>query len=183
MKLFSPGAWLPVLALAAAGTTGVAQIERLTLDQMVLKTDDAIVGTITKSVVFRVDHPVDGPELYFTTITVRGNSLTDGKAQEVEVTFPGGFVNETDGVWNSEAPSADELKIGNRVVAFHKWLDNMGGDVSAHALYASHGGLYRVVKSRKGEVVLGKGVGYAVPSNIELAKLDGEITKLAKKLK
>ena len=183
MKLISPRAWLPVLALAAASAVGVAQIERLTLDQMVQKTDDAIVGTIIKSKVFRVDHPIDGPELYFTTLTVHGNSMTDGKSKEVEVTFAGGFVSETEGVWNSEAPSADEIKIGNRVVAFHKWLDNMGGDVSAHVLYASHGGLFRVVSTRKGEVVLGKGAGYAISGNFELEQLDAEITKLAKQLK
>jgi hypothetical protein len=183
MKLSSPRVWLSALALVAAGTVGSAQIERLTLDQMVLKTDDATVGTIVKSKVFRVDHPIDGPELYFTTLTVRGSSMTDGKPREIEVTFPGGFINENEGVWNSEAPSADEIRIGNRVVTFHKWLDDMGGDVSAHALYASHGGLYRVVKSSKGDIVLGKGEGYAVPANIELKKLDDQITKLAEQLK
>jgi len=182
MKLLSPRVWLPALALAAAGAVGSAQIERLTLDQMVQKTDDGTLGTIVKSkVLFRVDDPVDGPELYFTTLTIRGNSLTDSAPVEVEVTFPGGFINETEGVWNSEAPSADEIKIGNRVVAFHKWVDNMGGGVSANVLYASHGGLYRVVESRKGDVVLGKGEGYAISSNVQVQKLDDQVTALAEK--
>jgi len=167
------------LALAAAGTVGLAQIERLTLDQMVQKTDNAVAGTIVKSKVFRVDHPIDGPELYYTTLTLRGRSLLDSKPLEVDVTFPGGFISETEGVWNSEAPSADEIKLGNEVVAFYGWTDNMGGDVAANALWASHGGLYRIAKSRKGEVVLGKGQGYAVSSNIELTKLDTQITQLA----
>ena len=183
MKLSSPRAWLPALALVAAGAVGSAQIERLTLDQMVQKTDDGTLGTIVKSKVFRVDHPVDGPELYFTTITIQGKSLTDSAPVELDVTFPGGFISETEGVWNSEAPSADEIKVGNRVVAFHKWLDNMGGDVSANALYASHGGLYRVVESRKGDVVLGKGEGYAIASNIKVQQLDDQVSELAKKFK
>ena len=172
-----------LLALGATGLAGLAQIERLTLDQMVQKTDDGTLGTIVKSKVFRVDDPVDGPELYFTTLTIRGNSLTDSAPVEVEVTFPGGFINETEGVWNSEAPSADEIKIGNRVVAFHKWVDNMGGGVSANVLYASHGGLYRVVESRKGDVVLGKGEGYAISSNVQVQKLDDQVTALAEKFK
>jgi hypothetical protein len=180
MKHFSP--WLGALALVAAGATGLAQIQRLTLDQMVQATDDAIVGTIVKSKVFRVDHPVDGPELYFTTLTIQGSSLSDGRDHYVDVTFAGGFIDEHEGVWNSEAPSADEIRIGNRVVAFYGWLDNMGGDVAGNALWASHGGLYQVAGGATQPVVLGKGAGYAVSSNWELAKLDQEITRLTKLL-
>jgi hypothetical protein len=179
MRLTSPRVWLPALALAAAGTVGLAQIERLTLDQMVQKTDNAVAGKIVKSKVFRVDHPIDGPELYYTTLTIRGRSLVNNKPLEVDVTFPGGFISETEGVWNSEAPTADEIKIGNEVVAFYGWTNNMGGDVAANVLWASHGGIYRIAKSRKGEVVLGKGLGYAISSNVEMKKLDSEITQLA----
>ena len=181
MKTLSP--WLGALALLAGSAVGLAQIQRLTLDQMVQKTDGAIVGTIVKHKVFRVDHPVDGPELYYTTLTLQGNSLDDGREQQVEVTFPGGFVNENEGVWNSEAPTADEIRIGNRVVAFYGWVDNMGGDVAGHALWASHGGLYQVAGSAAKQVVLGKGEGYAISSNWELDKLDQEITRLTKLLK
>jgi hypothetical protein len=183
MKRFSPTVWLPALALVAVGSVGLAQIERLTLDQMVQKTDNAVAGEIVKHKVFRVDHPIDGLELYFTTLTLRGRSLVDSKPLEVDVTFPGGFINETEGVWNSEAPTADEIKIGNEVVAFYGWVDNMGGDVAANALWASHGGIYRIAKSRKGDVVLGKGVGYAISSNVKMKDLDAEITALAAKHK
>jgi len=179
MKPLSPRTWLPALALAAAGTVGWAQIERLTLEQMVHKTDNAVAGTIVKSKAFRVDHPVDGPELYFTTLTIQGRSLVDSQPLTVDVTFPGGFVSETEGVWNSEAPTADEIKLGNHVVAFYGWIDNMGGDVAANALWASHGGLYRVARSRKGEVVLGKGLGYAIASNLQMEQLDADVTKYA----
>jgi hypothetical protein len=176
-------AWLAAPALLATGTLGLAQIERLTLDQMVLKTDDAVAGTITQSKVFRVDHPVDGPELFFTTLTIQGRSLTDGAQETVNVTFPGGFVSPEEGVWNSEAPTADEIRIGNQVVAFYKWVDDMGGDVAANVLYASHGGLYRVASSKSGQIVLGKGEGYAVPSNVDLAALGADVSRIAGQVK
>jgi hypothetical protein len=177
MKTLHP--WLSAIAVMAAATVGLGQIERLSLDQMVQKTDGAIVGTIVNSKVFRVDDPIDGPELYFTSLTIQGHSLVDGRELEVQVTFPGGFINENEGVWNSEAPTADEIRVGNRVVAFYGWIDNMGGGVAGHALWASHGGLYRVAQTGKREVVLGRGEGYAVASNWDLPKLDREVRRLA----
>lgn len=184
MKLSSlRGLSMAALALVAAGALGVAQIERLDLDQMVAKTDNSIVGQITAKKVFRIDHPVDGPELYYTTLTVRGRSLVDGKLITVPVTYPGGFINPEEGVYNSEAPSDAETRIGNEVVLFYKWTDNMGGDVAGNALYASHGGIYRVAKSGSEYVTLGKGEGYAISKNWKLKALDAEITRLDDQLK
>jgi hypothetical protein len=170
---------LTTAALAVGALLGTAQIERLNLDQMVAKTDDALIGKITKSEVIRIDHPVDGPELYYTHLTVEGRSLETGQEKTVVVTFPGGFIDDEHGVWNSEAPSADDIKIGNRVVSFYKWSDNMGGDLAGNALYASHGGLFRTVEGRKGTVVLGRGDGYAIPHNTQLSTLDAQITAIA----
>ncbi|MCZ6782521.1 MAG: hypothetical protein O7G30_04340, partial [Proteobacteria bacterium] len=56
-------------ALAGFLPLALAQIERLTLEQMVSKTDNAVVAEIVGKRVFVVDHPIDGPELYFTTLT------------------------------------------------------------------------------------------------------------------
>ena len=167
-------------ALLAVGV-GSAQIERLDLPAMVAKTDNAVYAEITHKRVFRVDHPVDGPELYFTTLTLSGRSLRDGNALSVDVTFPGGFISETEGVHNSEAPSADDQKVGNRVVAFYKWTANMGGDVRGNALYASHGGLFRTLEGPKGvPMVLGRGDGYAVASNLRLDELETAVRTLVK---
>ena len=170
---------LGVLALIFAGLSGQAQIERLSLEQMVQKTDDALFAEITSKEVIRIDHPTDGPELYFTHLTLEGTSLSTGEAQTIVVTFPGGFVNETDGVWNSEAPSADDSKIGNQVVAFYKHIDNAGGDLACNFLYASHGGLFRTVDSPAGTVVMGRGDGYAIQNNTRLNALDTAITTIA----
>lgn len=168
------------LALALAALTaslGWAQIERLDLGQMVAKTDNAIAGRIIAAQAFRTDGQVAA--LYFTRLTIEGRSLVNDQLLTVDVVYPGGFVTPTEGVFNSEAPSADDVKVGNQVVAFYKWSDNMGNGVAANALYASHGGLYRVLRSRGVQTVLGRGEGYALSNNWELSALDSEITALA----
>ena len=163
------------LACVTAGL-GWSQIERLDLGQMVAKTDNAVSGRIIAAQAFRSDGDVDA--LYFTRLTIAGISLVNDQPLTVDVVFPGGFVTPTEGVFNSEAPSADDVKVGNQVVAFYKWSDNMGNGVAANALYASHGGLYRVLNARAGQVVLGRGDGYALSTNWQLNELDAEITRL-----
>lgn len=183
MRLSSPRPLLALAALVAAGSLAWAQVERLNLAQMVSRTDNAVDGTIVERRVFRVDDPVDGPELYFTTLKIQGKSLADDAPVTIDVTFAGGFVSPTEGTYNSEAPSADEIKVGNRVVAFYKHVDNMGGRVAANALYASHGGLYRVAELKSGSVVLGRGDGYAVSTNQRVADLRTSVRTLAKQPK
>lgn len=169
-----------VATLFTAAAIGTAQIERLDLPTMLQKADDAVVGTITHSEVIRIDHPVDGPELYYTHITIEGRSLSTGEDVSKVVTFHGGFIDDENGVYNSESPSADDVRMGSDVVAFYSWTDNMGGDLAANALYAGHGGVYRTVKGRKGTVVLGRGEGYAVSKNILLADLDSEVSRITR---
>jgi hypothetical protein len=166
--------------LALLATLGSAQIERLDLGQMVQRTDSAVRGRIVATEVVRVDHPTDGPELFFTHLQVEGVSLYTGQPVTTTVTFAGGFITPDNGVHNSEAPGADEVLVGNEVIVFSKWSDNMGGDVASNALYASHGGIYQVVKSRKGEVALGKGDGYAIAANVTVSDLESKISALLK---
>ena len=169
-----------VAALSLAATAAWAQIERLDLAQMVAKTDNCVIGKITAREVIRVDHPIDGPKLYFTHLMIEGRSLYTGNPISVPVTFAGGFITPDNGVWNSEAPKADDVKIGNEVVVFYKWIDNMGGDVAANAIYAAHGGLYRVSNGRNGKVVFGQGDGYAISNNVAVADLESSIKALRK---
>lgn len=180
MKTRLTSVFLATIALALASSLARAEIERLTLPQMVAKTDNVIYGTITAKKVIRIDHPKDGPELYFTSLTIEGKSLRDDKPLTVTVWFGGGFIDATHGVWNSEAPKTDDQKIGNRVVAFYKWADNLGGDLSGNALYAWHGGLYRTFEAPKGVIVQGRGAAYAVSQNLTLADLRAQISALAK---
>ena len=174
---------IPTLALAgiaglALSQAGVAQIERLTLPEIVERSDNAVVAEVVHRRVFRVDHPADGSELYFTTLTLAGTSLADGTPITVDVTYPGGFLEGERGVHNSEAPSADDVALGNVVVAFYRWSNNLGGGVAANALYAAHGGLYRTVEGPTGTVVLGRGDGYALGPNRSLAHLETAVRSL-----
>ena len=68
---------LASLAFALCLTAGraEAQVERLSLEQMIARTDDAVYGTITEKHVIRIDHKRDGPDLYFTSLTIEGKSL------------------------------------------------------------------------------------------------------------
>lgn len=170
--LLAGAAALPLLA-----SGGTAQIQRLDLAQMLELADDAVAGSIVHREVFRVDHPVDGPEMYFTTLHVRGTSLATGEPATVAVTFHGGFIDDENGVYNSEAPSADETRLGRNVVAFYHWTDNMGADVAANALVAAHGGLYTTFGGDEA-VVQGRGDGYAVPQNVPLHELRARVQSI-----
>lgn len=170
---------LVACGVALSGTPTTAKIKAITLEGMCRMMDDAVVGTIVHSHSFRVDHPVDGPELYYTTLTVAGRSLVNGQEKTTDVTFLGGFIDETNGTFNSESPSMQETQIGNEVVVFHMWSDNIGGDVACNVLIGGHGGLFPVVNNREGQkVVLGRGAGYPVSSNVPLNDLDRNITKI-----
>ncbi len=171
---------LAALSLTAAATIGMAQIKSMNLEEMVELADDSIHGQIVNHHVFRVDDPIDGPELYFTTLTIEGTSMTSGDLMTVDVTFHGGFISDTEGVYNSEAPSKDDILVGTPVVAFYRWQDNMGGGIAANALSAAHGGLFRTIGGGDVEVVLGKGEGYAVDHNIMITDLSSAVERINK---
>jgi hypothetical protein len=162
---------LTAVALTFAAAAG-ASIERLTLRQMIGKADAGLVGEITAREVIAVPLDVDGEELTFTILTITGHDLVSGDERTVQVSYPGGVLPGGRGGYNSEAPNQDDVKLGNRIVAFYKWSDNMGGGYASHALYASHGGLFRTFTDKRGRVVVqGRGTGYAVPNNVRLGDL------------
>jgi hypothetical protein len=167
------------LLVTGLGLAPRAQIKALTLDEMVLTADQAVSGQIVSSRVFRVDSKQAGSELYYTTLTIQGAGLYDSRPLSVDVTFRGGFINATEGVFNSEAPAADDVKVGRHVVAFYRWSDDMGGSVPGNTLVAAHGGLYRVVEGPRGATVLGRGEGYAVRANLRVEQLRSGVRLLA----
>ncbi|MFO1008691.1 MAG: hypothetical protein U1F29_01355 [Planctomycetota bacterium] len=166
--------------LCAFAPSARASIERLDLAAIVVKSDGAIEGTITRSRVVRIDDAKDGPELYFTLLTIEGRSLADGTPRTVEVFFAGGFVDARHGVFNSEAPAADDVRLGNKIVAFYKHTDNAGGGMAGNALYAAHGGLYRAFDAAQGAIVQGRGDGYALVENVRLDALRAQVAELAR---
>ncbi len=161
--------------VAGIGTYGEAQILKVDLGQMVASTDGAVFGTITSQETIRIDHPIDGPELYYTTLTIKGKDLATNSPKTISVSFPGGFIDAEQGVYNSEAPADDVIAVGKQVVAFHLWSDNMGGDFASNALFASHGGVYSTFETKGNVIVQGRGDGYAIPTNVHLARLQGNI--------
>ena len=177
LSKFGLAALIP-LAIMTAATQSIAQIKAYTLPEMTAEADNLLFGQITGSRVFVVNHEIDGPDLYFTTITVEGNSLVDDAAMTVDVTFNGGFIDEDHGVYNSEAPAADDVKLGNNVALFYKWSNNLGGDVKGNGLVAMHGGLFRTVNGRQGPIILGRGAGYAIDNNISMSNLKLAVRKL-----
>jgi hypothetical protein len=170
-----------LLSLTILGLTaglGLAQIKKYTLDEMVAEMDNAVYGEIVARHVTRIDDPIDGPELFFTTLTIQGRSLKDNAPLTVDVAYHGGFVSDEEGVYNSEAPAEDDVKLGNQVVVFYSWSDNMGGGFASNALMAAHGGLYRTLQGPTSPMVLGRGEGYAVRRNIRMGDLDAEVTRI-----
>ena len=170
--------FLSLCLVGALSAVSLAQIKSFTLEEMVQTADDAVYGQIVGSRVFSVDHSVDGKDLFFTVLTIEGRGMSDGRPLTIDVITPGGFLDATTGVFNSEAPSADDIKVGKRVVAFYRWADDMGGGVAGNALVAAHGGLYRTVEGPRGAAVLGRGEGYAVSANLRLNHLESAVAQL-----
>ncbi len=169
---------LAALALGTAASLGPAQIKELTLPEMVAEADGAVYGEIVASQVFRRPSPEEEMVYYFTTVTIEGRTLGDGTATTIDVTWNGGFLDAENGYSNSEAPIPDDVKIGNRVIAFYDWVDNLGGGVSANTLVALHGGLYRTTDGGKQPVALGRGAGYCIDKNIAVQDLETAVSRL-----
>jgi hypothetical protein len=161
------------LALALGGAIGQAQIKRLSLAEMTTETDNAVLGTVVASHVIDLGNEIDGFGLYYTVFTLEGESLYTGRKTTVDVVTRGGWIDRDAGIgcWDSEAPQAEEIAIGKKVVAYYKWVDNIGRGVGANILYASHGSLFRTAKSPGGLVVLGRGEGYAIDKNMKVSSL------------
>ena len=150
-----------------------AQIERLDLRALIARTDGALDGVVLARDVIRV-RGAEGEPLYFTRLTVRGRPLgsgSEGGERTLVLHYPGGVLPDGQGAWNSEAPAADDVALGNRVVVFHRWSSDLGGGLAGEVLFASHGGLYRTVEGPTGPVVLGRGPGYALVANRRMSSL------------
>jgi len=165
------------LLAALLGVAAPAQIKQFTLEEITQVADNSVYGEIVAARVFRSDGPQE-PNFYFTRLTIEGRSMADGRPMTVDVLFHGGFIDENHGVFNSEAPSADDVRVGKRVVAFYKWADDMGGGVRGNALVAAHGGLFRTVEGPRGTAVLGRGEGYAIKKNLRMEHLETAVADL-----
>jgi hypothetical protein len=173
-----PSLGLTALLLGSLGAAAAAQIKSLTLPDIVQIADEAVYGQIVSSRVIRAASETGQLDLFYTVLTIEGRALSDARPITVDVVFRGGFVSDTEGVFNSEAPAADDVRVGNRIVAFYRWTDDMGGHVPANALVAAHGGLYRTLDGPRGPAVLGRGEGYAIAANVRLSQLATSLERL-----
>lgn len=166
--------------VALLGAVGSSAILELTLDEIVDQSDRAVYGEITERTVHKVVTPESTD--YYTTLTIEGREVGTEDLITVDVSYNGGFLNDQEGVWNSEAPSDSETQVGQSVVLFYKWMPEFTGG-AMNALYNAHGGLYRTDVGPAGTVVLGRGTGYAIDRNLSLTNLDREITSIRSKRK
>lgn len=153
------------LALIQAGR---ACIEELDLPQMVAKTDAAVRGEITGVRTVRYV-PQGDDRLIYTLVTVEGTDLYTGQPRTLEAAFLGGTY-QGDSMMVTSMPAPDEYRLGNDVVVFSAPVEGWGPEAD-RCVYAAMGGIFRVMDGRKGEVVLGKGEGFAVENNVLLAEL------------
>jgi len=181
MKKLSSLSFAALLLGGLAALPSEAAIEALDLPTMLTRVDQAVQGKVVDRQVFRVDHPAQG-RMFFTTITIEGTSLVDGKALTVPVTFLGGFVSPAEGTRVSEMPADHVTQVGKEIVAFYRWSDDMGYGVGANALFAAHGGVYTVVEKGSKEIVLGRGAGYAIEANTTVAELRPRVQEIAAEL-
>ncbi len=175
----------PLLASAACGLAlvggALACIEALTLNEMVAKTDACVRGTITEVTTTRSTIDDTDWARIFTVVTIEGEDLYTGQPRTLEMAFMGGtHQGETELV--SSMPPVADYRVGSNVIAFSAPIDSWGSNVD-RCLFATYGGLYREVQTRKGAVVLGKGKDFAIENNMRIADLKTAFAKIQKSQK
>ncbi len=168
MKIPHLAASAAVALLVASGAA--ACIEALDLNEMVARTDACVRGTVTE--VHSVRTSLDGDPIsdarICTVVTVEGEDLYTGQHARYEMSFLGGtYEGETQVV--TSMPAASDYRVGNSVIAFTAPIEGWGR--VERVLYATYGGIYREVDTRKGPVILGRGKDFAIEKNMTLAQL------------
>lgn len=139
---------------------------------MLERADSAVIGSVIEK---RVWHgPLQGfdAEPEFTTLIVRGDDLIAGGQVDREITYLG---SESRPV--SDMPAESETRVGTRVVAFSKSVGAWGGRASQRSLIAAQGGVFRVEAGPKGDVVMGKGEGFAVSETVFASELRTRVAR------
>lgn len=193
-------------ARGSAQGTAPSAAERLNPLLGLVRRSDAIVeGRIESAVAFSLD-PGDGAPMVLTEVVVRGRRLggtavapdasdrTDRAADDAAAptTEPalhtflvhGGLLEDgLGGSFVPDAPARHELRVGRGVVAFcanaHARMAS-GPDLDGVMPIGGRAGLFNTFVARSGEVIVqGRGLGSAIPVNIRLHDLVGQIARLA----
>ena len=164
-------------ALAVCASAAIADVLSLDLRTMVQRYADlAVAGTI-QSVTYSEIPLDDGSPAAYTNLRVKGENLYTREPQEVVASFVGGFL-DGERIFSAEEPTAAETQVGRKVVVFTAPWPSRFGNAPARCLVAQHGGIFLVQPGPQGEIVLGKGEGYAVPRNVRLADLRAQAAGL-----
>lgn len=162
--------------LLFGGAAAFADVMALDLKTMVQKhADVAVVGTI-EAVTYSEFPLDDGSPAGYTNLLVKGENLYTGKPETVTASFVGGFI-DGQRVYSAEEPSAAEVRVGRRVVVFTATWPSKG-NAPPRCLVAQHAGIFSVQPGPQGEVVLGKGEGFAIDRNVLLASLKAQAAEL-----
>jgi len=163
---------LGVLAMPAAAAPSIVKVD---LPQMVERVDGAVAGRIVEAWTTWQEPPNTIARVY-THLRIVGEDLFTGKETVRIVSYFGG-VHQGYDQRHPDMPNPEDVRVGHRVVVFHKWSPTMGG-VGMEGIYASFGGIFRVEAGPKGEVVIGRGEGFAVDRSASLAELRGRVATL-----
>jgi hypothetical protein len=161
-----------LVAACLLAPLALASIESLNLGQMLGRSDSAVLGAVTHKATWSGPLEGFGEDPEFTTITVAGEELRTGKSVTREVTYLGSDAKPV-----SEMPAESETRVGTRVLVFSKTVGSWGGREGQSSMVAAQGGVFRVETGPKGDVVLGKGEGYAVEQNARASDLRESIRK------
>jgi hypothetical protein len=163
------------VALISLPAGAAPSIVRLDLPQMVERVDGAVAGRIVEA--WTTWHEMTHTKArVYSHLRIVGEDFFTGQEKEVVVSYFGGIFAGVD-QRHPDMPSPEDVRVGNRVVAFYKWSEGMGG-VGMNGLYASFGGIFRVESGPRGEVVIGRGEGFAVDRTRVLSELRGEVATL-----
>ncbi len=146
-----------------------AAIKAFSLEEMARTADGCVAGRITAREGFLLETEELGT-LYMTRLTIEGKELFTGAPAKIQVCYFGGTVDGVTVRCSTQPPDRD-TGPGTRVVAFHKFEKAFG----VRLLVAQFGGIYRIEKGAKGDVVLGKGAGMAVARNMLLSDLEAAL--------
>ena len=170
---------IPVSAaflLLLGGAAAFADVMALDLKTMVQKYADlAVVGTI-EAVTYSEFPLDDGSPSGYTNLVVKGENLYTGKPEAVTASFVGGYIGGQR-IYSAEEPAAAETQVGRKVVVFTApWPSK--GNAPPRCLVAQHAGIFTVQPGPQGDVVLGKGEGYAIERNLLLKDLKTQTAEL-----
>ena len=163
-------AFFQAAALAGLLAGGAAAaVKAFSLQEMAKTAEGCVAGRITAREGFLLQTKELGT-LYMTRLTIQGRDLFTGAPATVEVCYFGGTVKGVT-IRCSTQPPDRETAPGTRVVAFHRFEKTFG----IRMLVAQFGGIYRIERGAKGDVVLGKGAGMAVARNMLLSELEAAL--------